>query len=167
MSLQNLILSLGVTAISMTVGTSAYAQKDLKSQVVGAYALASIYDQMPDGKKNDTWGEGVMGSAILTSSGMFSVQILGANRHNTPTQGPRDPIGPIVTYYGTYAVDDAAKTMTYHIKGSSFPGWIGIDRKFTVETITGTDMELAATVKGDPKMGEFVAHSKWKREGTP
>jgi hypothetical protein len=154
-----------MAGIGLIVSVSAFAQKDLKSQVVGVYSLASIYDQMPDGKKNDTWGEGVEGSAILTSSGMFSVQILAANRHNSSTQGPRDPVGPIVTYYGTYAVDEAAKTVTYHIKGSSFPAWNGLDRKVTVDSVTSTGMDISAVVKGDPKMGEFVSHLKWKREG--
>ncbi len=165
MSARNLRLSFGVAAVGLIVSANAFAQKDLKSQIVGAYSLASIYDQLADGKKNDTSGEGVEGSAIFTSSGAFSVQIIAANRHNNSAQGSRDPIGPIGTYYGTYAVDDASKTMTYHIQRSSFPGWNGIDRKATIESITGSELDIFAPVKGDPKLGDFVAHLNWKREG--
>ncbi len=165
MAARRLMLSSGVVALGLIVNANAFGQKNLKSQIVGDYLLESIYDQLADGKKNDTWGEGVEGSAIFTSSGAFSVQIIAANRRNTSAQGPRDPIGPIVTYYGTYTVDDASKTMTYHIQRSSFPGWNGLDRKVTIESITGSELAISALVKGDPKLGDFVAHLNWKREG--
>ena len=165
MSMRNVILSFGVAAIGLIASTNALAQKDLKSQIVGAYSLASIYHQLADGKKNDTWGEGVEGSAIFTSSGLFSVRIIAADRHNSPAQGARDPIGPIVTYYGTCTVDDASRTMTYHIQRSNFPAWNNFDRKVTIASVTGTGLDISAPVKGDPKLGDFVAHLNLKREG--
>jgi Lipocalin-like domain len=152
-------------AVASAASANAFGQSDLKSQLVGAYSLASVYDQLADGKKNDTWGAGVEGSAIFTPSGMFSVQIMAANRHSGSGQGPRDPIGQMVTYYGTYTIDDASKTIAYHIQNSSFPAWNGIERKATIESLTGSDLDTTTTVKGDPKLGEFTAHLNWKRVG--
>ncbi len=71
MPARNLALSFRVAVVSLIISANAFAQKDLKSQIVGAYSLAAIYDQLADGKKNDTWGEGVEGSAIFTSSGIL------------------------------------------------------------------------------------------------
>jgi hypothetical protein len=159
------VVGFGAAAVGLIVSANAFAQNDLKSQITGAYSLVSVYDQLADGKKTDPWGPGVTGSVIFTSSGFFSLQIMAANRHNGSAQGPRDPIGPIVAYYGTYTVDDASKTIAYHIQGSSFPAWNGIDCKSHIESVTTGDLETSAPVKGDPKLGEFVAHSKWKREG--
>jgi Lipocalin-like domain len=159
------VLSFGVAAVGLIVSANAFAQNDLKSQIAGAYSLVSTYDQLADGKKNDPWGQGVEGSVIYTPSGIFSLQIMAANRHSSSAQGPLEPVGPIVTYYGTYTVDDASKTITYHIQRSSFPSWNGIDRKVTIESVTGSDLDVSVLVKGDPKFGDHVAHAKWKREG--
>jgi hypothetical protein len=167
MPASNLVLGFGVAGLGLIASTGAFAQTDLKSQVAGVYSLASIYDQLSDGKKNDTWGPGVEGSAIFTGSGFFSVQIIAAKRHNNADQGPRDPIGPIVTYYGTYTVDDAEKTISYHIQRSSFPAWNGLDRKITIANVTSSELDVSAPVKGDPKLGDFIAHLNWKREGAP
>jgi Lipocalin-like domain len=157
--------SFAVAAVGLIVSANAFAQDDLKSQIIGAYSLSSTYDQLADGKKIYTWGRGVEGSAIYTPSGIFSLQIMAANRHSSSGQGPLQPVGPIVTYYGTYTVEDANKTITYHIQRSSFPPWNGIDRKVTVESVTGSDLDVSVFVKGDPKLGDHVAHAKWKREG--
>jgi len=86
----------------LSVAAPAFGQSSLKSQVPGTYTLASIYDELADGKKNDTWGPEVKGSLILTPTGQFSVQIIGSNRNKTVAHTPREPVGPIVTYYGTY-----------------------------------------------------------------
>lgn len=164
MSVRHLILSF-TAAVALTTSANAFAESDLRSRIVGAYSLASVYDQLADGKKNDTWGAGVEGSALYTPSGFFSVQIIAADRHSGSGQGPRDPIGPIVTYYGTYTIDEASKTISYHFQRSSFPAWNGIDRKTSIESLTDSDLDTISTVKGDPKLGDFTAHLNWKRVG--
>jgi Lipocalin-like domain len=34
-----------------------------------------------------------------------------------------------ICYFGKYTVDEAAKTLTFHIEGCSFPNWTGTDQK--------------------------------------
>jgi hypothetical protein len=143
----------------------AHAQDDLKARVPGVYTLAAVYDQLADGKKNDTWGTGVQGRAIFTPSGYFSITIASANRKPTAGETPRDPVGPIVSYYGTYQVDEASKTLNYHLEQATFPGWNNFDRHATIETASATELNFVSLVKGDPKLGDFTAHLNWKREG--
>ena len=149
--------------LGFVIPVAAQAQ-DLKSQIPGVYSLTSVYDELADGKKNDTWGSGVQGNAIFTPSGHFSATIAAANRQSKPTETPRDPVGPIVSYYGTYTVDEANKTIAYHIQQATTPRWNDFERKVTVDKISDTELDTIAPVKGDPKLGDFVAHLNWKRE---
>jgi hypothetical protein len=50
-----------------------------------------------------------------------------------------------MTYFGTYTVSEADRTIAIHIDGSSFPNWNGVDQKRIV-TITGDQLKLSAPV---------------------
>lgn len=157
--------SLALTlAVSSAIASTAKAENTLRSQIVGAYTLTGVYDELADGKKNDTWGPGVKGLAIFDPFGMFSIQTYGDNRQSEPNKGPRDNVvGPAVAYYGTYTVDEATKTLTYHIIQSSFPGWNNFERKVHVDEVTSTTLKTSAS-NNDPKLGgKFVAHSDYTR----
>lgn len=142
---------------------AAAEDRSVEAQLAGSYTLASIYDLLKDGKKNDTWGEGVKGSLFLAPSGQFSVQIVAAGRDKAASKSPRVPVGPIVTYSGTYTVDGGGKGLTYHVERSSFPGWDGIDRKIVIESMAGGELKLVSTVHGDSTLGDFKAYQTWKR----
>jgi Lipocalin-like domain len=99
-------------------------QKTLKEQIVGTWILESVYDQTADGVKHNPWGDGVKGQAIYTSDGHFSWFIMSANRPKADTD-PRQPVGPIIAYWGNYSIDEDAKTLTDKIERCSFPQWDG------------------------------------------
>jgi hypothetical protein len=90
-----------VSGLLFFAGTAAAQDNSVKSQLAGSYTLESIYDLLKDGNKNDTWGEGVKCSLFLAASGRFAVQIVAANCEKSGSNTPRDPVGPIVTYFGT------------------------------------------------------------------
>ena len=102
-------------------------QKTLKELIVGTWILDSVYDQTQDGEKHNPWGDGVKGQAIFTSDGHFSWQMMSANRPKADTS-PREPVGQVVADWGTYTVDDAAKTYTVHVERCTFPQWDGAER---------------------------------------
>ena len=33
-----------------------------------------------------------------------------------------------VSYFGTYTVDSSARTVTHHVRGASYPNWMGHDQ---------------------------------------
>jgi Lipocalin-like domain len=118
--------ALGLAILS----TSAFAQtKSLKEQLVGSYTLAKAFDTSSDGKDNDVWGPGVQGSLMLDPSGHFSLFIVAAGRAKGDGTDARVPVGNIVAHYGTYTVDETAKTISYHYEKSTFPPWDGVDSK--------------------------------------
>jgi Lipocalin-like domain len=153
--------------IALPASNAVGQQKTLKEQIVGTWLLNSVYDQTQDGEKHNPWGDGVKGQAIFTSDGNLSFQIMSANRPKADTS-PREPVGPVVAYWGTYAVDEGAKTLSYDIERSSFPQWDGLTRAqttpWTIETLTDDELHLALTKPiPDPKMGLFVPHLTYKR----
>jgi hypothetical protein len=32
------------------------------------------------------------------------------------------------SYFGTYAIDPSARTVTHHVRGASYPNWMGHDQ---------------------------------------
>ena len=111
----------------------------------------------------EPWGPGVKGSLMLSPTGRFSLFLVSANRDNTASKNPRTPVGQVLGYFGTYTVDEAAKTLTYHIEGSTFPRWDGTDRKETVDPISPTSLDLMTERVQDRVLGSITSHQAWKR----
>jgi Lipocalin-like domain len=102
-------------------------QKTLKELIVGTWLLDSVYDQYKDGKETNPWGPGVKGIAMYNANGWFSWQMMSADRSKIASNNPRDPVGQAIAHFGTYTVDEAAKTMSTHIERCTFPQWDGTD----------------------------------------
>jgi hypothetical protein len=153
--------TLALLSGAILLSGSVFAQD--KPPVAGSYSIASVYDQTADGVKHQTWGDGVLGSLILTPNGKFSVFLISAGRDKAASKSPRTPVGPVVAYYGDYTMD-GSKTMTYHVTGSSFPGWDGIERKVAIDSATDTELKLVTTVKGDAALGDFSSYQVWKKD---
>jgi hypothetical protein len=156
-------ISATVLGLALLSGPIAAQQKSLKEQLVGAWTLASVYDQGQDGKKNEPWGPDVKGSLMFSPTGRFSLFIVSANRDKSTSNNPRTPVGQVVGYFGTYTVDETAKTYTYHIERATFPQWDGTNRTATVESIAASDMSVISAVVPDPALGPIIPHQAWKR----
>jgi Lipocalin-like domain len=62
----------------------------------------------------------------------------------------------ITTYFGTYSVSEADRTIAIHIEASSFPNWNGADQN-RIFAITGDQFTLTARALGGS------ADVVWKR----
>lgn len=157
------VSAIAVLGLALLPSHGSAQDKSLKDQLVGAWTLDSIYNQRGNSPKMDPWGSGVKGSLMLSPNGRFSLFIVAANRNNSASKNPRIPVGQALGYFGTYTVDEATKTVTYHIEGSTFPRWDGADRKVTIESISPTDLQLVTSRVQDQVLGSIVAHQTWKR----
>jgi hypothetical protein len=73
-------------------------------------------------------------------------------------------VGQAIGYFGTYSVDEAAKTTTYHIERSTLPQWDGIDRIVSIVFPTDSELDIiGVTPIQDPSMGPFIPHLNFKR----
>ena len=163
-----LMVALVGLAISFGLPSFAQQQKSLKELIVGTWLLESVYDQTQDGVKHTPWGDGVKGQAIYTSDGHFSWMIMSANRPKADTS-PRIPVGQAIAYWGTYTVNDEAKTLTTNIERCTFPQWDG-GGGHAVSISFPTDDEFQFTVTKpfpDPTLGPIAPHIVFKRAPVP
>jgi hypothetical protein len=72
-------------------------------------------------------------------------------REGTPEENKAVVQGSIA-FFGTYIVDEAAKTYAAHIEGCTFPNWTGIDRKESF-SISGDELHINAISKASTSTG--------------
>ena len=167
MKIRSLLALVGL-AISFAFPTFAQQQKSLKELIVGTWLLDSVYDQTQDGKKPNPWGDGVKGQAMFDAQGHHSWMIMSANRPKADTS-PRIPVGQAIAYWGTYTVNDEAKTLTTTIERCTFPQWDG-GGGTPVSIAFPTEDEFQFTVTNafpDPTLGPIAPHLHFKRAPVP
>jgi Lipocalin-like domain len=95
-------------------------------------------------------------------TGQF-LQIIAADHSKSASNNPHNPVGQAVGYFGTYTVDEAANTMTYHIERCTFPPWDGIDRTANIAIDTENELNQTSTPVQDPLLGPIIPHLIFKR----
>lgn len=119
----------------------------LKDQLVGTWMLVSASFERQDGSQADSFGPHPIGILMFDGQGRFSLQEMRADlpkfASNNRQEGTADENKAIVQgsncYFGTYTLDEAAKTLTMHLEGSSFANWAGTDLKRPF-TLTGDEL---------------------------
>jgi hypothetical protein len=141
------------------------AGSTLKNQLVGTWMVVSNYTDREDGSKVDTFGPNPVGILMLDGDGLLSLQEMRSDLPqfgtNNRQEGTADENKAIVQgsicYFGTYTIDEAAKTVTFRVEGCSFPNW------------TGTDVKRSFALAGDELTWSGVGstgrpfHNVWKR----
>ena len=134
----------------LLVANTAHAQtaKDL----VGTWQIVSNVTTFPDGKKINGFGPHGTGIAIFESNGYFvslnnnpDVPNFASNNRGqgTPEENKAVVLGNL-DLFGTYSVAD--KVITFTVKGSSYPNWMGTDQKRTIVSFTGDELTYAVPV---------------------
>ena len=119
--------------------------------------MSEVY---PDGKTDHPWGPAVKGAVNFNPNGKVMLMIIGADLP-TPSGKPQESSRQVVAYFGTYAVDDAANTVTYTAERATFPVFDGLARKATV-TVSGDELtQKSASVTGP--QGTFTPVLIFKR----
>ncbi len=111
--------------------------------LVGSWRLIAADKILPDGRQVADFGEAPRGIAIFTASGHYVVEIFqtdhvksaSADHAKSTSKEYKDTVLKISCHFGTYAVDEARGTITFHIDRASFPDWNETTsvRTFTLE----------------------------------
>ena len=168
MNLRNIIglSTIAFFVLAWLLGDAFAQQKSLKDQLIGTWSFVSSTGKLADG--SPTWGTDPRGSLILTENGRFSVQIMRNDRpkfaSNNRMKGTPEEIKATVegtiSYFGTYEVDEAGKTLTYKIEGSSFSNWNGTDQKRPIVSLTYDELKYSNPA---PSIGGPTTELMWKR----
>jgi hypothetical protein len=134
--------------------------QSLKSALVGTWLVTSVADQYDSGQKMNHWGT-VRGNLSFDAGGRFSQIIIGDTQATLKSPDPRKPDAPVVAYYGTYAVNEAAKTVSFTIEAASWSARAGTTNTGNIE-INGDVMTLIGSARQD-QMGTFRPRLELKR----
>src|SRR5579864_7530968 len=137
------ILATAVLGLALMSGSALSQQKSLKEQLVGTWALVSI-------NRSSTFGADPKGVAFFDDSGHYIIAVMRTDRPkyavNDRAQGTAEEnkatAQGTLTYFGTYSVNEADRTIAIHVVSSSFPNWNGADQK-RIFTLTGDELKLA------------------------
>jgi hypothetical protein len=134
--------------ISLLAGSAAGQQKPLKEQLLGTWTLVSH-------ESVSMYGANPKGVAFFDPDGHFIITVMRSDRAkyaiDHPAQGTTEEnkatAQGTMTYFGTYSVSEADRTIAIHIEASSFPNWSGADQK-RIFAITEDRLTLTARALG-------------------
>ena len=117
-------------------------------QLLGTWSLVSH-------EAVSMYGPDPKGVAFFDAGGRFIISVMRSDRTNYgighPAQGTdeenRATAQGTMTYFGTYTVNEADRTIDIHIEASSFPNWSGADQNRTF-AIMGDRLTLTARALG-------------------
>jgi hypothetical protein len=109
---------------------SAHAQTP--PNLVGTWRLVSVNIADTTGRQRPYWDEHPTGLIIYTADGHVAAQVydsrrarLGVPWESSTAEAARTAFVGMSTYFGTYTVDAAARTVTHMVEGAMAPDWIG------------------------------------------
>ena len=151
--------------LALCAGDAVAQQKSLKDELVGAWKFVSSTSQRDDGSA--TWGQNPKGLLIFTDGNRFSLQIMRSDRprykSNTRMRGSlienQATTRGTLSYFGTYAVSEPNRMLTFHIESSSFPNLNDTDQK-RVLTLASDDLKLENPT---PSRGSGSTVQVWQR----
>lgn len=140
--------AVALAALALSISSAAaQAPKNLKELIVGAWDFVVADVKAPDGAKSFPFGETPKGVLIFTADGRFAqihvasdVPKIASNNRLTGTAEEYAAImRRSISIFGKYSVDEAKKTVTFHIVSASFPNWEGEDQVRTIDRLTETE----------------------------
>jgi lipocalin-like protein len=128
-------------------GVAAQPATSLKDGIVGTWDFVVAEVTAPDGKKSFPFGETPKGILIFTPDGRFAQihvagdvpKIASNNRLTGTAEEYAEIMRRSLSVFGTYTVDEANKTVTYHIVSASFPNWQGEAQTRSIDKLTADE----------------------------
>jgi Lipocalin-like domain len=108
----------------------------LKDKLLGTWKMISSEFRRADGQTTYPFGKNATGRIIYDTSGNMSAQIMrpgrpafasGDSLRGTPEE-IKAAFEGLLSYFGTYDVDEQKGTVTHHVESAYFPNWEGKDQ---------------------------------------
>ena len=152
--------------LAMWVPTTQAAFAAPPCPLAGAWTLVAADLIRPDGTRDRDFGAAPKGLMMIDADGHYTVQIYrserprfasGERKTGTPAEFEAAVVGAS-THYGTIAIDEAARTMTFSIDGAAFPNWEGAQQKRNYE-LHGDELSYRVPARPDGN----IPLSVWRR----
>ena len=158
----------GAAALVLALYTSAASAQSLKQQIVGTWDFVVAEITGADGKKSFPFGETPKGVLIFTPEGRFTQihvatdvpKIASGNRLTGTAEEYAAINRRSLSVFGSYTIDDAKKTVTFHVTSSTFPNWEGESQTRSIDKLTADEF-----VNTNPNVagGRGTASNYYKR----
>ena len=155
------VIAMGLSLLS---SNALAQQKSLKEQLVGTWTLVSSEATAPNGTKQQYFGANPRGILMLDAGGRYAqvwgradrpkFKASGNLRLDTPAAEYGEAARAFVGNFGTWTVNEADKTLTFHVEGALFPNAEGTDAKASVIGLTGDELKV---------MGSALGVATWRR----
>ena len=142
-------------------------QKSLKEQLIGTWTLVSAAQVTKEGVKSDRWGPNPRGRAIFEANGRYSFMIFRTdvpkfasnNMNQVTAEEAKAAIQGMTANYGTWSIDEATKTLTTNIEGSSSPNLNGGTQKRIISSLSADELKYTNPASQIGSVDDVV----WKR----
>ena len=145
---------------------AAQAAAEPPNPLAGTWTLVAADLIRPDGSRARDYGAAPAGLMMIDAQGRYAVQIYkserprfaGADKKNgTPAEFEAAVMGSSA-HFGTVAVDEAARTLTFSIANAAFPNWEGTQQKRSYE-LNGDELSYRVPARPDGN----IPLSVWRR----
>lgn len=139
----------------------------LAEGIVGTWHLVSVVSELQDGTKGEPFGPAPRGVMIFTRDGHFSLfqsraelpRLAANDRAKATADEATTVMRDSIAYYGTYTVDEAARTFAVKIEASTYANLLGPPARRIVTGLGPT--ELAFSNPRTPS--GMTLHTTWRR----
>jgi len=141
------VFAISLLALALSPGSA--LSKSLKDQLVGTWTVVSWEQTRNDGTRFQRFGANPKGINIFDAKGHFMIMFarpdlpkIASNDANNPT--PDEALAVVkgaVAYFGTYSVDEAAKTIDLRVEASTLANQIGVPQKRKITMLTGKELK--------------------------
>ena len=161
------ILSLSaITTLGLALlpGSALAQQKTLKEQLVGSWTLVSNDNVAPDGTKRQIFGPNPKGLIILGADGNYAQVLVnparpkfkGKTRLDGTAEENKAVVAGTAATFGTWATDEASKTLILRNAGNLFPNDEGTESRRPVTVMTGDELKMMNPNPGSGGRSESV-----------
>lgn len=141
--------AVAASSVLLTGAVSGQQQKSLKDQLVGTWTLLLADTVNADKTQTPNFGPNPDGIVVFDASGHYVLVLERSNlpkfaSNNRTTGTPAENkavVAGTLTHFGTYTVDEAKHTLTFHIQSSSFPNWEGTQQTRPIDIPTADNLK--------------------------
>lgn len=140
-----------VTVLGLAVLPGSAVGESLKDQLVGTWTLVSWDQTNPDGSKLQRFGANPKGYNIFDANGRVFVMFARPDLPKIASSNPSSPtpdeakaiVSGAISYFGTYTVNEADKSVVFRLEASSFPNQLLTDQKRTIVSVTADELKYS------------------------
>jgi len=109
---------------------------DSLPNLIGTWRLVSYEALAASGETQYPLGQHAVGQLFYDATGNMSAHVMRVDRPTFASDDSgsgtdaevRAAFEGHTSYFGTYTIDSSARTVTHHVRGSSYPNWMGHDQ---------------------------------------